>query len=267
MRLPVRSPSSIPSPRQLTIGAVAADADNCVSALTGVTTNTGNITLATAGALTLSDAVSTGSGASGTVRLQAAGDMTQVAAGIITANNLGVFQSSGNITLDQSNVVGTNASAGTFAAKDTDGTSASIVFNDATTGTLQTGVVTSSTVFTTTVTGVASNAGNITLATAGALALNQAVTTGSGASSTVRLQAAGDITQAAAGLITANNLGVHDTAGNITLNQSNVVGTNASAGTLAAQDTAAAGTIVFKDSTTGTLQTGAWPRRERSRAR
>ena len=53
----------------------------------------------------------------------------------------------------------------------------------------------------------------------------------------MRLQAAGDITQAAAGIITANSLGVSDTTGNITLDQANVVGTNASAGTVAAQDT------------------------------
>ena len=224
--------------------------------VTGVVSNAGNITLATAGALTLNQAVTNGAlGASGTVRLQAAGDITQVAAGIITANNLGVFDSAGNITLDQANVVGTIASAGTIAAQDPNG-GGTIVFKDTTTGTLQTGVVASSSVFTNTVTGIASNAGNITLATAGALTLNQAVTTGSGASSTVRLQAAGDITQAAAGTITALNLGVFDSAGNITLDQANVVGTNASTGTIAAQDINAGGTIVFKDSTTGTLQTG-----------
>ena len=34
----------------LTIGAVAADADGCVGAVTGVVSNTGDITLATAGA-------------------------------------------------------------------------------------------------------------------------------------------------------------------------------------------------------------------------
>ena len=121
--------------------------------------NTGDITLATSGALTLNQAVSTGSGDSGTVRLQAAGDITQAAAGIITANSLGVFDSTGNITLDQANVVGTNASTGTFAAQDTDGvTPGTIVFNDVTTGTLQIDTVASSTVFTNTVTGVASSA-------------------------------------------------------------------------------------------------------------
>ena len=208
-------------------------------------------------ALTLNQAVTTGSGASSTVRLQAAGDITQVAAGIITANNLGVFDTTGNITLDQANVVGTNAAMGTFAAQDTDGaTPGTIVFNDTTTGTLQIDTVASSGLFTNAVTGVASNAGDITLATAGALTLNQEVTTGSGAGNTVRLQAAGNITQLATGTITALNLGVFDTAGNITLDQANVVGTNASTGTIAAQDTFAAGSVVFNDSTTGTLQTG-----------
>ena len=75
------------------------------------------------------------------------------------------------------------------------------------------------------------------MATAGVLTLNQAVTTGSGDSNTVRLQAAGDITQAAAGTITALNLGVFDSAGNIALDQANVMGTNASTGTIAVQDT------------------------------
>ena len=225
------------------------------STATGVVSNAANITVATAGVLTLNQAVSTGSGASSTVRLQAAGDISQAAAGTITGLNLGVSDAAGNIRLDQANVVGTNASAGTIALQDTVAAS-TVVFNDTTTGTLQTGVVASSGVFTSTVTGVSSNTGNITLATAGILTLNQAVTTGSGASGTVRLQAAGDITQAAAGIITANSLGVSDTTGNITLNQSNVVGTNAAAGSIAALDTAAAGTIVFNDSTTGTLQVG-----------
>ena len=100
------------------------------------------------------------------MRLQAVGNITQAAAGTITALNLGVFDSAGNITLDQSNLVGTNASPGTIAAQNTNA-GGTIVFKDATTGTLQTGVVVSSGVFTNTVTGVASNAGNITLATAG----------------------------------------------------------------------------------------------------
>ena len=240
----------------LTIGSVAADADGCTLAVTGVASNAGNITLATAGALTLNQAVSTSSGRQQHGSIAGRGRYhAQAAAGIITANNLGIFDSTGNITLDQANLVGTNASAGTIALQDTSA-GGTIVFKDTTTGTLQTGVVNSSSVFTNSVTGVASNAGDITLATAGALTLNQAVTTGSGDSSTVRLQAAGNISQAAAGTITALNLGVFDSTGYITLDQANVVGTNASAGTIAAQDTSAGGTIVFKDTTTGTLQTG-----------
>src|SRR5438270_437365 len=110
----------------------------------------------------------------------AAGDITQVAAGTITALNLGVFDTTGNITLDQANAVGTNATTRTFAAKDTTAGNTN-VFKDATTGTLQTGSVASSTVFTSTVTGVVSNTGNITLATGGNLTLSQAISTGSGA--------------------------------------------------------------------------------------
>src|SRR5204862_481547 len=117
-----------------------------------------------------------------------------------------------------------------------------IVFNDTTTGTLQTGVVASSTVFTSTVTGVASNAANITLATAGALTLNQAVTTGSGASGTVRLQAAGDVTQAATGVITALNLGVNTAVGDIEL----CLADNAVSGNFGA--TATTGGVGFRDS-------------------
>ena len=58
--------------------------------------------------------MSTGSGAGKTVRLEAAGNITQAASGIITAKNLGVFDTTGNITLDQANVVGTTASTGTI---------------------------------------------------------------------------------------------------------------------------------------------------------
>ena len=144
--------------------------------VTGVASNAGDITLATSGGLTLNQAVTTGSGAANTVRLQAAGEITQSALGTITANNVGVFDTAGNITLNQANLVGTNAATGTLAAQDT-AVGGAIVFQDATTGPLQTGVVAASGVFTNTVTGVASNAADITLATAGAMTLNQAVTT------------------------------------------------------------------------------------------
>ena len=228
--------------------------------MTGVTTNTEDITLATAGALTLNQAVSTGAGNTNTVRLQAAGDVTQAAAGTITALNLGVFDSAGNITLNQSNGVGTNAATGTFAAQDTDGaTPGTIVFKDSTTGTLQTGVVASSGVFTNTVTGAASNAGNITLTTTGNLTLNQAVTTGSGASGT---RAAAGVrrhyVQVAAGIITRPSTpsGVFQSTGNITLMPVER-GRNRTRrrGRLRLEHSGATNaSIVFKDATTGTLQ-------------
>ena len=218
--------------------------------VTGVASNAGDITLATAGALTLDQAVTTGSSASNTVRLQAAGDITQAAAGTITALNLGVFDSAGNITLDQANVIG-NASPGTFAAQDT-AAGATIVFNDNVSNPLQTGVIGPSSVFTHTVTGVASNAGDITLVTQGDLTLQQSVTTGSGASSTVRLYAYGNLIESAGVTITGSSLGVVG-AGNVTLDQANVVGTNATAGTIAFENDRT-GPIVFNDATTGTLQ-------------
>ena len=90
--------------------------------------NGGNITITTGnGTIAIQGAISTGSGASGTVRLQAAGDITESAGGSITAGTLGALTSSGNITLGQSNVVGTSSVAGTFAAQDTDSTAAAIV--------------------------------------------------------------------------------------------------------------------------------------------
>ncbi|MBI3861468.1 MAG: hypothetical protein HY290_06190, partial [Planctomycetia bacterium] len=222
----------------LTISTVLADAGGCATTVTGATTNKGDITIVTGGKLTLNQAVSTGAGDVGTVRLQAAGDITQAAAGIITGLNLGVYNTSGIINLNQSNVIGTAGTAGTFAAQNTDSaTPGAVVFNDTTTGELKIGSVASSGKFTNTVTGVVTDKGDMTLATAGKLTLNQAVSTGAGDVGTVRLQAAGNITQAAIGIITAGTLGVYDTAGDITLDQANVVGTALTTGIFAAQDT------------------------------
>ena len=92
-----------------------------------------------------------------------------------------------------------------------------MVPNDTTTGTLQIDTVSSSSVFTSTVTGVTSNTGDITLSTAGPLSLNQQVSTGSSSSGTVRLQANGTIDQSASGVITALNLGVNTPVGDIEL--------------------------------------------------
>ena len=230
----------------LAVGTVGAAADGSTSTITGVVSTTGNITLATAGALTLNRGVSTGSGASGTVRLQAAGDISQAVREIITGASLGVYDTAGNITLDQANVVGTAGAAGTIAMQNTAGT---IEFLDATTGTLQTGTVALSGAFTNPVTGVVSNTADITLSTAGALTLNQAVSAGSGASGTVRLQAAGDITQAAGGIITGLNLGVNTPLGNIALG----LAPNVVSGTFGA--TATTGNVEFRDSLTYTAGT------------
>jgi hypothetical protein len=239
---------------KLQIGQVTS-AGVFAKTVTGVTTKLGDITLTTGGALTLTQGISTGSGASSTVRIQAKGDVIESAGMGITAGTLGISNATGNITLDQANLVGTSGIAGVFAAQTT-GSGKSIVFQDSTTGTLQIGQVASAGIFTNTVTGVTTNLGNITLVTGGALALNQGVSTGSGASSTVRLQAAGDITEASGILITAGTLGVTDSAGNITLDQANVVGTSGTAGVFAAQTTAAGKSVVFQDATAGTLQIG-----------
>jgi hypothetical protein len=182
--------------------------------LAGVTASNGNISLdSMTGGLKVDQAINAGSGGNAIVLLQAAGDITQSGCGTITGSALGATTTSGNITLDQNN------SVGTFAANDTDPSGGSITFNDNT----------------------ALNIGTVTL---GNTTVDGVSTTGNGS---ILLEAQGDVTQSAA--ITSSALGVTTTAGNIVLASSkNSVTTFAGNDTASS-----GGSITFNDSTDLTI--------------
>ncbi|MDB5341692.1 MAG: hypothetical protein JWP89_69 [Schlesneria sp.] len=213
----------------VTIGSVAADADpSLFGATSGITTSNGDFTLASAGAIQINQAVNVGTG---TVRLQTStGGIAQSATGTITADKLGVRNAStGNITLDQNNTVGT------FAASDTSAGGV-ITFID-TTGVSIGSVTADGSLFSLT-NGISTSTGDVTVSAGGAVTLNQSI---AATGATVRISAAGDVTEAAAATITATALGVRTTTGDIVLTQANDVTT------FAASNTAAAKVVKFVD--------------------
>jgi|GEM_PF-5885927 len=149
----------------------------------------------------------------GTVRLQAADNITQTAAGVITANALGVRSTAGSIDLSQPNNDVTVLSAEALAANQ------SVNYQDAT--------------------GV-----QIDQVTAGGQIAAFAGIQANTATGTVRLQAGNDITQTAIGVITADALGARSVAGTIDLSQP-----NNNVNTIAAQALAANQAVNFQDST------------------
>jgi hypothetical protein len=221
-----------------TVGAVTADpvSPACFGGATGVITGAGGaISLRTVtGDLILNQAVASGTMMThSAVRLDSGGGVTQNAAGAITAGDLGVI-AVGPVALAGA----TNTVTGVFAALTT-GANGSVMFQS--TGTITLGTVSADApCFPQAVSGVTTAGQDVTLcATAGGnLAINQAV---SAAGGTVRLTAAGTVTQTAA--ITSANLGVL-AGGAITLNL-NVPG-NQVTGTFAASN-APTNTTSFAD--------------------
>jgi filamentous hemagglutinin family protein len=231
-----------------TIGTVAAATGfNADAALSGIFTNTGDITLNTA-ALSLEQALSA---AGATVRLRTTGGISQTAAGIITADDLGVINSlSGNIVLDDANDVGViagenTASDGTFVLRST---------SSLTVGSVSTiaelfarpavpAAVVISGITTTPAAGTSPSANDVTLSTAGSLILEQAITAGR---ATVRFQSATGMSQTAAGIISARALGlVNSDTGSIVLDQANAIVDG-----LAALNKATGGEVVFLNTST-----------------
>jgi hypothetical protein len=210
----------------VSIGSVTADGS--LFALTnGISTSAGDVTVSAAGAVTLNQSIAA-TGA--TVRILAAGDVTEAAAATITATALGVRTTTGDILLTQANDVTTFAASNTAAAN-------VVKFQDA--NAFNVGAVASNTYVVTT-TGIATSSGDVTLKAGGAIGINESINAGS---ATVRIAAGGNVTEAAGKTITANSLGVTTSVGNITLDQNNVVGT------FAASDTSAAGAVTFVDTT------------------
>ena len=223
-----------------TVGSVAAapaasDPSSQFGAVTGATTNNGDINLLSAG-LALNQAVGAGTG---TVRLVETGAVSQALAGAITAGSLSVTDTAGQVVLDATNVVGTVAANVTFAG-------GAFTLNNGTTSLIDGSVGVASagedpaSLFQTVVTGLATSKGDINLAS-GRLALNQIVGAGTG---TVRLVAGGLVSQASAGVITADSLSVSDSGGQVVLQAANAVNT------LATSVTFAGSALTFDDHTT-----------------
>jgi len=221
-------------------GVFVCETDGVV--LVGISNINRDIAIAAGGFINMTGAINAGTG---DVRLVAGGDVVQTAAGIITANELGVRQiatvfAAGNdlnangrfdIVLDANNDVDVLAAANLFDG----GMIAMNDIDDLTIGAMTAVAICSDASFaattgvTTTYTGaVATGAGDvddgdILLSAGGFLRLNQTVNAGAG-SSDVRLVADGLISQAVAGVIIANELGVRQEGiGNVELCQANNV--------------------------------------------
>ena len=221
----------------LIIGTVATQSIGLVTftTMTGLSTNDGDVLVNADGALTINSAINAGTA---DVMLAADGNITQLAAGTITADELGVRQQSaaaGSITLDDANDVNTLAASNAFAG-------GTITFNDVdglTIGTVATQTIGLVTFAATT--GLGTNNGDVLVNADGALTINSAIDAGT---ADVMLAADGNITQSATGTITADELGIRqqsEAAGSITLDDANDVNT------LAASNAFAGGTITFND--------------------
>ncbi len=211
-----------------------------INGILGTAPQTITLVSGASGALTLNQPVN--AGATGTARLSSDGGITQAAAGVITAQNLGIVNATaGSVDL----TTATNA-VGTFAAR-----------NDFATGTIELGSDSGLILGTIAAGPVIFNAGNalVGLTTTGggsAFLLNTSTTlpvslttaTSLPAGGILRVQSAGGIGQIAAGGVVATSIAaVNTTAGNVDL----TLGTNTIT-TLAASNTFATGTIAYTDS-------------------
>ncbi|CAN5806579.1 hypothetical protein BH11PLA1_BH11PLA1_17810 [soil metagenome] len=225
----------------LTIGTVTANplTFNGGLDLVGVVTNAGDAFLGSGvgGPLTINQVVDVGN--TNILRLASLGGITQAATGIITAGTLGATNATtGDITLDQANVVST------FAANNGAG---GVAFNSAvslTVGTVAAGPAGFNGGLA--LDGVTTDGSDLRLIVVGSITLTQAL---NAPGATVRLQSAGSITQSGAGIITANSLGAVNTdaaVGDITLTLNNLLtAAGATPATFAAFNNATGGAISF----------------------
>jgi hypothetical protein len=203
-----------------------------VGALSGVVTNGASTVLKSDSSITLSQALNAGAG---DARLVAGSTVTQSSTGVITANNFGV-NAGGAVTL----TTATTNDVNNLAVS----TTGSIEFSDNDDLTIAT--VAASGAFAA-ASGLSSGAADINLKTGTTLAVKQVINAGTG---NVRLKVGTSISQNAAGVITADQLGVQaaTTVG--------LAGATSDVNTLAVGTT---GTVEFSDSDDliiGTVATG-----------
>ena len=227
----------------LTVGSsVSADAQYFTATVTGVT-GTGDVSLSNTGNLIVDQALT--AGPTNTVRLNSvSGGVTQLATGILSGANLGV-SAANSITLSTA----ANNFTNTFAAATT-AAGATVQFQDVAGITL--GTVTAASSFPTAVTGVSTDNGAVTLVSQnGPIDLNVPIVTlpaGGTSTATVLLNSGADVTQLAAGPITAANLSVV-AAGGVNLN----VATNVIPGAFAASDSSLGAAVAFLDGSNFTV--------------
>lgn len=218
-------------------GAVTSNLN--FATLAGLTTNNGDITIDAGDTLALTEAVTAGTE---TVRFIANNNITQTATGIISADKVGVRQqgASGNVVLDDANVVNQlavfNAAAGGHVAFNN---SQALLIETVTAIDIAAAPTANAVRFEET-SGIVTTNGDVLLNVDGTLTIDQQVNSGT---ADVRLLTDGDLTQAAAGIVTANNLGIIQQAnsGIITLDADNDVNT------LAATNAGPMQTLAFND--------------------
>lgn len=213
--------------------AIAVDPNSLFGAVTGITTANGDVGLA-GGGLTISNAISAGTG---TVRIVESSSISQSAT--ITASALSVSNTTSNsasIVLESTN------SVATFAASSS-GSGNPVTFVDGA-ATLTVGSVAAETstldpsgLFAA-VTGISTSNGDVNLK-GNAIAVNSAIGAGT---DDVRMVAAGAVSQAST--ITTAALSTNDTSGNVVLESSNAIGTVASTSSFSG------GTITLNNATT-----------------
>ena len=193
----------------LSISTMPSDGSFFVG-MTGITTNNGDVLLLLGGGLAIDQAVAAGTG---TIRGAAGGTITQASAGALTTAALGL-RAFGNIDLTTStaNDVGVFAAAqaaggGKVKYRDVGDFTVGTVAADGALFAALNGIVTTN--GGTSTNGAAAATGNDVTLVGGAIAVNQAINAGT---ATVRITAAGGVSQSAAGTLTAASLGIRNTS-------------------------------------------------------
>jgi uncharacterized repeat protein (TIGR01451 family) len=225
------------SANALIVGSIAAAAGAVdpsglfATAITGITTTNGDVNLKSS-TLTVNSAIAAGTG---NVRFVAAGAVSQAVAGTITAAGLATTNSGGSTVLESANKVGIRTANNTSSGS-------AVTFNNGanalTVSTIAAAAVAAdpSSLFAA-VTGISTTNGDVNLKSS-TLAVNNPIAAGTG---TVRFVDSGNVSQLAAGTITAGALSTNNSAGNAILEAANSIGT------LATNIAAAGGVVSFND--------------------